>query len=472
MSGGIGSRLWPLSHEGSPKPFIELNDGQTLIEKTYRRLIGLSQANFSTECITITNANYHELHKRELNKVGLHSTFLLEPFARDTAAAVAMAAHYIKKKFGANAIMLVLPADHLIMNQSAFNAAVKKAFSLAREGFLVSFGIKPMSPNTGFGYIECGEVMPIGKKVVSFTEKPNKDWAEIFLKSGNYLWNSGMYCFVAGLLLDELSNLAPDLSGAVENAFSQLTHCIQTLEGKDSFSIPSDAFELIQGISIDHAVMEGSNKVAVIEADFDWSDIGSWDSIKNLVTPDEFNNRAMGQVFFMDSSNVFVRSEKKSVAAIGVSDLIVVDTPRALLISSLDSAQKVKDAAFALKGAPQNHAVNQGQKVFRPWGSYEVIEEGPGYKVKKIEVIPQASISLQKHVHRNEHWVIVSGRAHVINGDESLTLVKDESVYVRAGNKHRLSNVGEGLLVLIEIQTGSYLGEDDIIRFEDNYGRV
>jgi mannose-1-phosphate guanylyltransferase len=373
--------------------------------------------------------------------------------------------------------MLVLPADHLIADQARFAGAVKQAARLAEAGYLATFGIVPTGPETGFGYIEQGEALSGslpeslsgGYGVARFVEKPDQKTAEGYVASGKYLWNSGMFCFKAQVFLDELAKHAPEVAQAS-------LACWQAMQASSEpnatmLEIPADHFESVPDISVDYAVMERSDKVAVVPGDFGWSDIGSWKAIRDLVEPDDDNNRSIGESIFVQSHNNFVQSEDRLVATVGVDNLMIIDTPDALLVANPDMAQEVKQVVARLK--QDNHeAAKLHRTVSRPWGTYTVLEEQLGFKIKRIEVKPGASLSLQMHHHRSEHWVVVGGTARITNGGNEIMVQANQSTYIPAGQKHRLENPGVIPCVLIEVQCGPYLGEDDIVRFDDVYGRV
>lgn len=475
LSGGAGTRLWPVSREGHPKPFMKLADGESLLLKTYRRALAVMESlgGGKGELLTVTNRDYYFMSKDELAalKPGepLPGAFLLEPEGRNTAPAVALAAHQVVEQFGPDALMLVLAADHLIQDPARFTAAVADAAALAQQGHLVTFGIVPTGPETGFGYIEAGEALSQGRKAVRFVEKPSLEKAQAYLSSGNFYWNSGMFCFQAGRLLEEVAHHAPDVATTVHA-------CWQALKAQPNttghmLEIPAQAFAQVPDISIDYAVMERSAHVAVVPSDFGWSDIGSWNAVKELVKPDAAQNRAVGEAIFVDSRNTFVQSEDRLVATVGVDNLMIIDTPDALLVAHPDKAQDVKKIVAQLK-TRGHEAYKLHRTVVRPWGTYTVLEEGPRFKIKRIEVKPGASLSLQMHHHRSEHWIVVSGMARVVNGDREIMVGTNESTYIPAGHKHRLENPGVLDLVLIEVQSGEYLGENDIVRFDDRYGRA
>ena len=465
LSGGAGTRLWPVSREGYPKPFMKLADGESLLLKTYRRASAATGG--GAEILTVTNRDYYFMSKDELAlaKVNQASPFLLEPEGRNTAPAVALSAHYIAAKYGRDALMLVLSADHLVQDQRRFDDAVETAVSLAEQGHLATFGIVPTAPETGFGYLEAGEALGNGKRVRRFVEKPNLETARQYLQAGNFYWNSGMFCFKAGTILDEMFRHAPDVARTVQACWEAMPHDSAMLE------IPSEDFSKVPDISIDYAVMERSDKVAVVPADFGWSDIGSWVAVRELTQPDTDENRATCEAIFVDSHNTYVHSQNRMVAAVGTDNLMIIDTPDALLVAHPDKAQDVKKVVAKLK--MQDHeAYKLHRTVSRPWGNYTVLEEGTRFKIKRIVVKPGASLSLQMHHHRSEHWIVVSGMAKVVNGERELFVSTNESTYIPAGHKHRLENPGVLELVMIEVQSGEYLGEDDIVRFDDIYGRA
>ncbi|WP_410211978.1 mannose-1-phosphate guanylyltransferase/mannose-6-phosphate isomerase [Aquirhabdus sp.] len=465
MSGGAGTRLWPVSREGYPKPFMKLADGQSLLMKTYQRAASVMSTDY---LVTVTNRDYFFESKDNLAQVNakVQSTFLLEPFGRNTAPAIALAALDILEKQGPEAILLVMSADHLIKDGQRFEDAVAAAATLASQGYLVTFGITPTAPETGFGYIECGEALGVGYSVARFVEKPAFEKAQQLLASGNHLWNAGIFCFQAGTFLSELEKTAPEIVTIAQACRAQLGEGAVT--PMQDYS--ADIFAKFPDISIDYALLERSDKVAVIPCDFGWSDIGSWQAVSELTVADEALNRTVGQSVIVDSRNVYVQSNDRLVAAVGVQDLVIVDTPDALLVVHADKTQDVRKVVAQLK-ALGHDAFKLHRTVARPWGTYTILEESSRFKIKRIEVKPGASLSLQMHHHRSEHWIVVSGTAQVTNGDKTLLLGANESTYIPAGNRHRLENPGVLQLIMIEVQSGEYLGEDDIVRFQDNYGR-
>ncbi|MGE8145941.1 mannose-1-phosphate guanylyltransferase/mannose-6-phosphate isomerase [Pseudomonas frederiksbergensis] len=473
LSGGAGTRLWPVSREGHPKPFMMLPDGQSLLGKTYRRAAGLLDG--WGDIVTVTNREYYfqsKDHYHDAQMARHRGHFLLEPTGRNTAPAIAAAALSLQALHGDEAIMVVMPADHLIVNVDALQSAVEHAVTLAKSGHLVTFGVVPTMPETGFGYIETGAPLDDkgATKVQRFVEKPDLQTATHYLESGNFLWNSGMFCFSVATLLAELQLHAPELleqtrACMAESAAVETGGCLQQ-------ELSPTLFAEITDISIDYALMERSDKVVVVPAGFDWSDIGSWGALAALIPPDAQNNRASGDAIFVDSHNNFVQSEGRLVAAVGVDNLIIVDTADAVLVAHADRAQDVRRVAKQLKDK-KHEAYRLHRTVSRPWGSYTVLEEGTRFKIKRIVVKPGGKLSLQMHHHRNEHWVVVEGMAKVTNNGTGTHLVaKNESTFIAAGHKHRLENPGVIDLVIIEVQSGEYLGEDDIVRFEDQYGRT
>ena len=463
LCGGAGSRLWPVSRELHPKPFIRLADGQSLLQKAFLRGALLPGVD---EVLTVTNRELFfktQDEFREVNAAATPVAFVLEPFGRGTAAAVAAAALSLAASGADDAAMLVLPADHLIADQAAFAAAVATALRLAREGRLVTFGIQPESPETGYGYIEAQ-----GHEVVRFVEKPSLEAAQAYVDSGRFLWNSGMFCFPVRVLLEEMAQHCPQILAAAKACIERSRR--SRGEGFSQLDLEPDSFALVPDNSIDYALMEKSRRVAVVPCRIGWSDIGSWSAIGDLVERDAQGNRVEGKAILHEVFGCYIRSERV-VGAVGVGNLLIIDTPDALLVADRSRAQDVRHVYAKLKELG-NEAHKLHRTVHRPWGTYTVLEEGPGFKIKRIEVKPGASLSLQMHQHRSEHWIVVSGAATVVNGDRELTVNVNESTFIPAGNKHRLANGTAAPLVIIEVQSGGYLGEDDIVRFDDQYGRA
>lgn len=464
MSGGAGSRLWPMSRALYPKQLLPLTSDRTMLQETINRVA--DDDRFSPP-VLICNEEHRFLVAAQLQEVGVtHGGILLEPAGRNTAPAVALAALHASRD-SPEALLLVLAADHQIKNVDAFLAAVDKGAEAARKGYLVTFGIQPDQPSTAYGYIKVGNkaISDNVKNVERFIEKPDALTAESFLKEGCYRWNSGMFVFSAARYLDELERHAPDIIAA----------CRKAMEGSREdldFVRPNEtAFLACRADSIDYAVMENSTRAAVVPCDLGWSDIGSWDKLWDVGEKDTRGNVALGDVILEDVSGSYVRSEDKLVALIGMEDVIVVSTADALLVAPKDRSQDVKTIVDRLKvGKREEH--NTHVRVHRPWGFYEGIHLGDRHQVKHISVNPGSVLSLQKHFHRAEHWVVVRGTALVTRDDEELLITENQSVYLPLGCVHRLKNPGRVPLSIVEVQTGTYLGEDDIVRLEDVYNRA
>ncbi|MPQ66301.1 MULTISPECIES: mannose-1-phosphate guanylyltransferase/mannose-6-phosphate isomerase [unclassified Pseudomonas] len=470
IAGGAGTRLWPVSREAMPKPFMRLPDGESLLQKTFRRAAELPGVQ---RVLTVTNREvfFRTLDDyRQLNKADAALDFILEPFGRNTAPAIAAAALHVARLYGDDAQLLVLPADHLIKDLDAFAKAIDSARLLAEQGWLVTFGLVPTHPETGFGYIEKGQALgDEAFQVARFVEKPDAKTAQQYLNGGRYLWNAGMFCMRADAVLRELREHAPDVLEAMTECLA-LSH---SREGSQELQLELDGKSLARApdISIDYALMERSRKVAVVPCQLGWSDIGSWQAVRELTPADAQGNQCNGETVLHDVSNCYIDSPKRLVGGVGLKDLIIIDTPDALLIADGKRSQDVRLIAQELKR--QGHdAYRLHRTVSRPWGTYTVLEEGKRFKIKRIVVKPNASLSLQMHHHRSEHWIVVSGMARVTNGDNEFMLDTNESTFIKPGKQHRLVNPGVIDLVMIEVQSGEYLGEDDIVRFTDIYGRV
>lgn len=464
LCGGAGSRLWPVSRETHPKPFIRLADGESLLQKAFLRGARLPGVD---EVLTVTNRELFFKTKDEFHELGathIGTSYILEPFGRGTAAAVAAAAIAVQQAHGDDALLLVLPADHLILNQPGFGDAVAQAAKLASAHRLVTFGVRPESPETGYGYIEAD-----GNDVVRFVEKPSLDVARTYMESGRFLWNSGMFCFAAGTVIEEMSAHCPDILEAVRRCMQKSPST--KADGISRVDIDGESFAQVPDNSLDYALMERSRRVAVVPCEIGWSDVGSWSAVGDLAPADGEGNRIEAEVVLHDVSGCYIRSADRMVGAVGVKDLLIIDTPDALLVGDRSRAQDVKHLYAKLKERG-HEAFKLHRTVHRPWGTYTVLEEGPGFKIKRIEVKPGARLSLQSHRHRSEHWVVVIGSAKVTNGEREFTVQTNESTFIPAGNKHRLENATSEPLVMIEVQSGAYVGEDDIQRFDDVYGRV
>lgn len=467
MCGGAGSRLWPVSREEHPKPFIRLADGKSMLQKAWLRGASLPSV---TDIVTVAS---HALQYKTMDacfevanetEQAIHNRYILEPAGRNTAPAIAAAALQVAEKYGEDALMLMLAADHLIQDENAFSAAVSRACELAATGKLVTFGITPSHAETAYGYIEAE-----GTDVRRFVEKPDLATAEEYVASGDYLWNSGMFCFSAETLIDEMQQHAPDILEATRACLAG-SQKVET-DDFDKVTLNAALFSAVPNNSIDYALMEQSDNVSVVACDIGWSDIGSWAALGDLITPDALGNRIQGDAMLHDARNCYVQSDDRMVAAVGVENLIIVDTSDAVLVASRDSAQEVRYIYQSLK-EQGNDAYKIHNMATRPWGNYRVLDNCDGFKIKRIEVKPGGVLSLQVHQHRCEHWVVVSGTAKVINNGREIEVNTNESTYIQAGHQHRLENAGEIPLVIIEVQTGDYLGEDDIERLEDIYGRA
>jgi mannose-1-phosphate guanylyltransferase len=474
LSGGAGTRLWPLSRETAPKPSMPLPDGETLLAKTAARALAVPGL---ADFVTVTNREYY-FHTKDAysslrDRLPPRTSYLLEPFGRNTAPAVALATLWAQQRHGGNVVLLVLPADHLIRDRAAFVSAVARASSLAQDGSLVTFGIAPAHPETGFGYIECGAPItgdgPQAFRAVRFVEKPPFEKAREYLAAGNYVWNSGMFCFTADAVLAAFARHAPAVLDAVRAI-------VAAHEDNEASMLEIDAklFAAAPEISLDYAIMEkaaAEGAVAVVRGTFDWSDVGSWQAMAELSEPDSDGNRGQGERVAIGTRGTYVHAGDRVVATVGVENMIIVDTPDAVLVAHRDHLQRVKDVVGELK-ARGHESYRLHKTVARPWGAYTVLEEAPGFKIKRIEVKPGAALSLQLHHRRSEHWVVVAGVAKVTRGEDTFIVNANGSTYIPVETKHRLENPTAEPLVMIEVQCGDYLGEDDIVRFDDKYGRV
>ncbi|PYF79850.1 mannose-1-phosphate guanylyltransferase [Marinomonas alcarazii] len=458
LSGGVGSRLWPLSREFFAKQCLPLTDKEySLLQQTMLRTLALDVA----APIVVCNEDHRFLIAQQLHSIGVKkSTILLEPNGRNTAPAIALAALESIRSQSDDTLMLVLPADHVIRDIAAFEASIKQAVELANDNALVTFGVKPTRPETGYGHIRAGENF----SVLEFVEKPDLEKAQAYLDSGDYLWNSGMFLFRPKAFLDELSVHRDDIFQAVHNAYQQRS------EDLDFVRIDADLFAQCPAESIDFAVMEPTKKAKVVPYAGDWSDIGAWDTLYDYADKDADNNVLLGDVMSEGSSNCFIRSESRLIAAVGVQDLVIVETADAVLVMDKNNAQDVKKIVKRIKAEGREEHMYH-TIVHRPWGTYQVVDAGERHKVKRIVVKPSEKLSVQMHHHRAEHWVVVSGTAKVQIGDREILLTENESTYIPVGVIHALENPGKVPLELIEVQSGSYLGEDDIVRFSDWYGR-
>lgn len=467
LSGGAGTRLWPVSRRAHPKPFMKLVDGESLAEKTFRRALSVAG---TSPILTVTSRDYYfytrDLYKQIIGEEHEHP-FLLEPVGRNTAPAIALAAMYLERRSGAGAKLLILPADHLVRDEEKFRAAVDEAAALADRDYLVTFGVHPTHAETGYGYIRKGKRIKnsAGFEVAAFVEKPDLKTAQGYLESAEYDWNSGMFCFRAEVFLQALQKFAPEVYEATDACWKGLDHLRQPLE------IPLELFARSPSISVDYAVMEKAQHSAVVAGTFGWSDIGTWKAISELYESDESGNRIHGKAVMIESRDCFVQGEKRLVAAVGVNNLLIIDTGDAVLVADRERAQEVKQVVDHLTDL-EHAAVEFHQTVHRPWGSYSILEDADDCKVKRLVVKPGQVLSLQSHKKRAEHWTVVRGTAKVRLGDKEFLLNVNESVYIPAETLHRLENPCSEDAHLIEVQTGQYFGEDDIVRYEDIYGRV
>lgn len=463
MAGGSGSRLWPLSRQLNPKQFLPLaDDALTMLQATIRRLDGVEAGLPRLIC----NEQHRFLAAEQLRQLGLEQTnILLEPVGRNTAPAIALAALQVADEYD-DAVLLVLAADHLIQDVEAFHASIGTALPLAADGKLVTFGIVPSHAETGYGYIEKGVPVGSGGFVVSqFVEKPNLATAQDYLSGGKHLWNSGMFMFKASRYLEELERFRPDILSACRTALAGGT--------KDMHFTRVDevAFAACPEESIDYAVMENTADAVVVPLDAGWSDIGSWSALWDVSEKDHAGNVFKGDVLGESARNTYIHADSRLVAAVGVENLVIVETKDAVLVAHRDSVQDVKKIVEQIKQNGRQEHVNH-REVYRPWGVYDSIDTGHRYQVKRITVKPGAKLSVQMHHHRAEHWIVVSGTAKVTNGDKTYLVTENQSTYIPIGQIHTLENPGVIPLELIEVQSGSYLGEDDIVRFEDRYGRI
>ena len=457
MAGGSGTRLWPLSRAGHPKQFLSINSKDTMLQSTMKRLKDLDIAS----SVTICNEEHRFFVAEQLREIDMLGPILLEPVGRNTAPAIALAALTSDD----DPLLLVLAADHVIQDNIAFTNAVNESIPLAEAGKLVTFGVVPNEPHTGYGYIKKGNNIDSGYIVDEFVEKPSSDLADKYLASGKYLWNSGMFLFKASSYLNELKKFRPDIMKICESSVTNIKHDLDfiRINEKEFYECPSD--------SIDYAVMEKTSHAVVVPIDADWSDIGSWSSLWSINKKDKDNNSIQGDVITHKTTNSLIKTDGQLIASVGVKDLVIISTKDAILVSHRDNVQDTKNIVQKLK-EKQRSEWQLGREVYRPWGKYDSVDNGDCYQVKRLTVNPGAKLSVQMHHHRSEHWVVVKGQARVHYGDEVLDLNVNESTYHGKEVMHALENVGDIPLELIEVQVGDYLGEDDIIRFKDNYGRV
>jgi len=459
LSGGSGTRLWPLSREHYPKQLLCLLGDQTLLQQTVARLDGMENI---AAPLLVCNEEHRFLIAEQLRQMGkAPADIVLEPVGRNTAPALTLAALALLKHASEDVLMLVMPADHVIQHSSKFHAAVAMAVTLAEKGHLVTFGIRPTAPETGYGYIKMGN----GNTVAEFVEKPDMETAMQYIQSGDYYWNSGMFMMLASAWIAELQKFHPAMLESCKAAYEQ------GRRDADFYRVNAQAFGSCLPNSIDYAVMEETDKAAVVALDAGWSDIGAWSSLWQASVQDAKGNVVQGDVYLHDTQDTLLISQHRFLAAVGLNDIIVVETPDAVLVAHKKQAQNVKEIVARLKSEKRSEYQSH-RRVYRPWGYYEGIDAGPRFQVKRLMVKPGAALSLQLHHHRAEHWIVVKGTARVTRGDEAFMLTENQSTYIPLGTTHRLENPGNIPLEIIEVQSGSYLGEDDIVRFEDKYNRT
>lgn len=462
LAGGSGTRLWPLSRKNYPKQFLQLNIGGSLLQETAKRLLKV----FPPDGVIIMTNSEYKFHvisdlRPLFGEAPLSERIILEPVGRNTAPAIALGLKFFMEKMGCSSeeVLFVSPADHIIRPPEKFAQYVISAEKIARKGHIVTFGIKPLRPETGYGYIKAmGPIHSEGSHayfgVDAFTEKPDSATASRYIQEGNYYWNSGMFAFSIGTMLDEFEKYAPEIRGMLDDSFDDLI----------------SHFHKMPGISIDYAVAEKSDRIVVLPLELYWNDIGSWDSLYDIEDKDEGGNVKIGDIIAIDTKNTLIMSSKRLIATIGLNECLIADTDDALLIAKKGEAQKVREIVNKLNGEKRREA-SEHLTTHRPWGSYTILEEGERYKIKRIVVHPEARLSLQKHYHRSEHWVVIRGAAKVTIGEKEIVIHENESVYVPKSTLHRLENPGKVALEIIEVQNGEYVGEDDIVRVDDMYGR-
>ena len=464
MAGGTGSRLWPLSRELYPKQFLNVTGELSMLQQTVARLSGFEHS----APVLICNEEHRFIAAEQMRLGGFeHGGIILEPVGRNTAPAIALAALQALNNAseGEDPILLVLAADHIIENEHAFKTSVDKALPFAQNDKLVTFGIVPTASETGYGYIKSGTRDGDAFSVSEFVEKPNLETAEEYLTSGNFYWNSGMFLFKARRYLEELAKFAPEMLSVCQQAIAAPSQDLEFVR------VDSSIFETCPDDSIDYAVMEKSEDVVVVPMDAGWSDVGSFSALWDVSEKDANQNVTKGDVITVDSSENYIYAQNKLVATVGIDNLIIVETKDAILVAHKDKVQDVKSVVNQLRASGRTeHKIHR--EVYRPWGKYDSIDSGVRDQVKRITVNPGEKLSIQKHYHRSEHWIVVSGTASVLNGDKTILVSENESTYIPLGTIHALENPGKIPLEMIEVQTGSYLGEDDIVRFEDKYGRV
>jgi len=460
LSGGSGTRLWPASRSMYPKQLLPLVGEQTMLQATALRIRGLEGA--SDSCLIVSNESHRFLVAEQINAIQMRSQIILEPEGRNTAPAVALAA--LQALETDDVILLIMAADHVIKDVDAFQAAVQIGVGAAEAGRLVTFGIVPTKPETGYGYVRANANGNDPVPVEEFVEKPNADMAQMYLDDGGYFWNSGMFLFRASTFLEELEQQAPDILAACKESMES-----KSLDG-DFVRPDSEAFKRCRSDSIDYAVMEKSDNSSMVPLDAGWSDVGSWAALHDVSEADAAGNAVVGDVLIHDCEGMYIQAESRLVTAVGLKDVIVVETKDSILVADRAQSQDVKILIDRLKESGRSETELHRQ-VFRPWGSYDSLDSAENFQVKRLIVKPGAVLSLQKHAHRSEHWVVVKGTARITKNDEEFDLNVNESTYIAIGDVHRIANPYDEDVHIIEVQCGDYLGEDDIVRLEDNYGR-
>ncbi len=466
LSGGTGSRLWPMSRELNPKQFLPLCSDQSMLQETMTRLRGIADI---AAPVVVCNEEHRFLVAQQMRDIGVSvDKIILEPVGRNTAPAIGAAAAYVQSKYpDGDDVLLILAADHVIQNTAAFHLVVRSGYQVAQQGQLVTFGIVPSKAETGYGYIKRAGLFAAEENaycVARFVEKPNLETAQQYYSSGEYYWNSGMFMFKASTILQELETLSGEIYQAVKKAVDK------GVKDLDFCRLDVTAFTASPSDSIDYAVMEKTDNAVVLPLDADWNDVGAWSALWEVKEHDSDGNVLLGDVLKYDLTNSYVHAEERMIAVIGMDNCVIVETADAVLVADKSRSQDVKEIVTQLKQSHREEILLH-QKVYRPWGSYETLQETERFKVKRIIVNPGAQLSLQMHHHRAEHWVVVKGTAKIVCGEKEFVMTEDQSNYIPLGTKHRLENPGVIPLEIIEIQTGSYLGEDDIVRFDDNYGR-
>ncbi|DAA85521.1 TPA: mannose-1-phosphate guanylyltransferase/mannose-6-phosphate isomerase [Candidatus Gastranaerophilales bacterium HUM_2] len=457
LAGGSGSRLWPLSREEYPKQLLAFENNESLLQKTFNRLNLFSQV---PDIVTVTNIKHYSNIKLQLNQIDNSNIVIGEPFGKNTAPAIASTLQYFVEKGCKEDVVLIVPSDHLIKDTAAFSKTVEKGEKLAKQGYIVTFGIKPTYPETGYGYIKTEKPLSEGYKVETFVEKPNLETAQKYLESGKYYWNGGIFMGKISTFLNEFKKYAPNI----------YTH-LKSLDFSNSTQIAYSIYEKMPSISIDYAIMEKSDKIALVELQSDWNDLGSWQSLYNVKEKDENGNVLTGKVIVDNVKNSFIYSQKEIVALSSLENIILVETEDAIMACKLDESQNVKKLYEKLK-EQESDTIKLHKTVFRPWGYYTCMDSGEGYLTKTICVMPKHKLSIQSHNHRSEHWIVLQGKALVLKDGKEYNVYAGDSIDIPLGVKHSLQNPYDEDLKIIEIQKGDYLSEDDIIRYEDCYGRV